>query len=111
MILLFNQVQSISWTLCGNYKNRMLLTTYTSNWVKDFMDIKRESKTDYTDLIILFEHIGSTSVANLDSKAIIDIDIIYSKQSYFEKIKLGLQEIGYYHNGNQGIEQRDVFKR
>ena len=28
-----------------------------------------------------------------------------------KKIKLGLQKIGYYHNGNQGIEDREVFKR
>ena len=57
------------------------------------------------------EHVGSTSVPKLDSKPIIDIDIIYSKQLDFEKIKLGLLNLGYYHNGNQGIEDRDVFKR
>ena len=75
------------------------------------MDIKREIENGLHGFVYTIEHIGSTSVPNLDSKAIIDIDIIYSNQSGFEKIKLGLQEIGYYHNGNQGIEQRDVFKR
>ena len=29
----------------------------------------------------------------------------------FEKIKSGLEKLGYYHNGNQGIEDRYVFKR
>ena len=29
----------------------------------------------------------------------------------FEKIKLDLEKIGYYHNGNQGIQDREVFKR
>ncbi len=57
------------------------------------------------------EHIGSTSVPDLDSKSIIDIDIIYYHQDDFEKIKAGLLTMGYYHNGNQGIENRDVFKR
>ena len=47
----------------------------------------------------------------MDSKPIIDIDIIYSTQQDFEKIKFELEKIGYYHNGNQGIEDRDVFKR
>ena len=89
----------------------MLIKTYTSNWVKDFTDIKREIENGLHGFDYTIEHVGSTSVPNLDSKAIIDIDIIYSKQSGFKKIKLGLQEIGYYHNGNQGIEQRDVFKR
>ena len=48
---------------------------------------------------------------DLDSKPIIDIDIIYYHQGDFEKIKAVLLTMGYYHNGNQGIENRDVFKR
>ena len=47
----------------------------------------------------------------MDSKPIIDIDIIYYKKIDFEEIKLGLEKIGYYHNSNQGIEDREVFKR
>jgi GrpB-like predicted nucleotidyltransferase (UPF0157 family) len=47
----------------------------------------------------------------LESKPIIDIDIVYKNQSHFGKIKFELTRMGYYHNGNQGIEQREVFKR
>lgn len=89
----------------------MLIEKYTSNWIKDFMDLKREIENGLYGLEFNMEHIGSTSVPNLDSKPIIDIDIIYLKQPDFEKIRLGLEKIGYYHNGNQGIEDRDVFKR
>jgi GrpB-like predicted nucleotidyltransferase (UPF0157 family) len=89
----------------------MLLETYTPNWIKDFTNIKSEIENGLYGLDYTIEHIGSTSVPNLDSKPIIDIDIIYSKQLDFEKIKLKLERIGYYHNGNQGIEDRDVFKR
>jgi len=89
----------------------MLIKKYTSNWVKDFTDIKCEIDNGLHGLKYSIEHVGSTSVPNLDSKPIIDIDIIYSKQLDFKKIKLELLKIGYYHNGNQGIEDRDVFKR
>lgn len=91
--------------------NKMLIKPYTSNWIKDFTDIKSEIEIALHRLDVTIEHVGSTSVPNLDSKPIIDIDIIYSKQSDFEKIKSALLKIGYYHNGNQGIEDRDVFKR
>jgi len=57
------------------------------------------------------EHVGSTSVPNLDSKSIIDIDIIHENVEEFDLIKSRLINIGYYHNGNQGIEEREVFKR
>ena len=89
----------------------MILEKYSSNWINDFINIKREIENALNGLTYTIEHVGSTSVPNLDSKPIIDIDIIYSKQQDFEKIKLGLEKIGYYHNGNQGTEDRDVFKR
>ena len=68
-------------------------------------------KKGLTGLAYRIEHVGSTSVPNLDAKDIIDMDILYEHESEFEKIKAGLLKIGYYHNGNQGIEQREVFKR
>jgi GrpB-like predicted nucleotidyltransferase (UPF0157 family) len=89
----------------------MLIETYKSNWIKDFKDLKCEIENGLHGLVYTIEHIGSTSVPNLDSKPIIDIDIIYFKQPDFEKIKLGLEKTGYYHNGNQGIADREVFKR
>jgi GrpB-like predicted nucleotidyltransferase (UPF0157 family) len=89
----------------------MLIEKYTSNWVQDFADIKCKIDNGLPGLEYSIEHVGSTSVPNLASKPIIDIDIIYYNQADWGKIKSGLEEIGYYHNGNQGIEDRDVFKR
>jgi GrpB-like predicted nucleotidyltransferase (UPF0157 family) len=89
----------------------MLIQKYTSNWTKDFADLKREIENGLNGLECRIEHVGSTSVPNLASKPIIDIDIIYSNQTDLKKIKLELKNIGYYHNGNQGIEDREVFKR
>ena len=89
----------------------MLLNAYTSTWIQNFTDIKREIDKGLHGIEFIIEHIGSTSVPNLDSKPIIDIDIIFFKPMDFENIKTGLERIGYYHNGNQGIEGREVFKR
>jgi GrpB-like predicted nucleotidyltransferase (UPF0157 family) len=89
----------------------MLIEKYTSNWIDDFMDLKSKIDSGLYELEYCIEHVGSTAVPNLDSKPIIDIDIIYSGPADFGNIKLRLEEIGYYHNGNQGIEDRDVFKR
>lgn len=89
----------------------MILEKYTPSWIHDFTEIKHEIEFALKGIAYTIEHVGSTAVPNLDSKPIIDIDIIYFKQSDFEKIKSGLEKTGYYHNGNQGIEDRDVFKR
>ena len=60
---------------------------------------------------LAIEHVGSTAIPELAAKPIIDVDIIYNETSDFHLIKKALETIGYYHNGNQGIPGRDVFKR
>ena len=89
----------------------MVLEKYNSNWIRNFTDIKNEIELAFNGIKYSIEHIGSTSVPHLDSKPIIDIDIIYYDPSNFGKIKQRLEALGYYHNGNQGIQDRDVFKR
>lgn len=89
----------------------MLIKKYTSDWIVNFEDLKREIESGLIGLDYKIEHVGSTAVPKLDSKPIVDICIIYTTESEFKKIKSGLISIGYFHNGNQGIEDREVFKR
>ncbi len=89
----------------------MLIEKYTSKWMKDFEDLKREIESGLRGLDYRIEHVGSTAVSNLDAKPIIDIDIVYDNESEFGKVKTGLIKLGYYHNGDQGIKKREVFKR
>ncbi len=89
----------------------MLIHEYQKSWAKSFIKIKEVIKTTIPNIVLEVEHIGSTSVKYLAAKPIIDIDLIYFHSKSFEKVKEGLENIGYYHNGNQGIEGREVFKR
>lgn len=89
----------------------MLLEKYTSDWIKDFADIKREIDIALGGMEYSIEHVGSTSVPHLDSKPIIDLDIIYPFPSDFKHIKARLENFGYFHAGDQGIKDRNVFKR
>ncbi len=89
----------------------MLIEKYTTDWIKNFEDLKREIENGLVGIKYQIEHVGSTSVPKLAAKPIIDIDIIYESQAEFKKIKSGLLRMGYFHNGNQGIEMREVFKR
>ena len=89
----------------------MLIQKYQSSWVADFNAIKSVIEESLTDLDFSIEHVGSTSVKDLAAKAIIDIDIVFYKKEAFETVKVRLEKLGYYHNGNQGIEGREAFKR
>lgn len=89
----------------------MLIRKYNPNWIKDFNDIKKVITEALINLHVPIKHVGSTSIPNLAAKPIIDIDIIFNAPKDFEAVKKGLEKIGYYHNGNQGIPNREVFKR
>lgn len=89
----------------------MLVSEYTIDWVNDFQTIKTILHEALQHLPVTIEHIGSTAIRGLAAKPIIDIDIVFENDVSFTEIKTRLESIGYYHNGNQGITDRDVFKR
>lgn len=89
----------------------MLIQKYNPLWVQHFKSLKKEFKHALQGIFVEIEHIGSTSVIGLAAKPIIDIDIVYWEDEDFEKIKTRLSAIGYFHNGDQGIYEREVFKR
>lgn len=88
-----------------------LIKPYKTSWLNDFTKIKNALNVTLEFLDTSIEHIGSTSVPNLAAKGIIDIDISYTDNVSFEVIKERLMKSGYFHNGNQGINGREVFKR
>ncbi len=89
----------------------MLIQKYNPLWIQNFQNLEVEFRNALHGLNFKIEHIGSTSVVGLAAKPIIDIDIIFYNKLDFQKIKKQLISIGYYHNGDQGIPGREVFKR
>jgi GrpB-like predicted nucleotidyltransferase (UPF0157 family) len=89
----------------------MLIQTYKESWIADFNAISKILVETLVNLNVSVEHIGSTSIPNLAAKPIIDVDIVFDKDTDFTEIKALLESLDYYHNGNQGIINREVFKR
>jgi GrpB-like predicted nucleotidyltransferase (UPF0157 family) len=89
----------------------LLLIEYNPEWITHFDAIKGKLSNALIGCCVRIEHVGSTAIPGLSAKPIIDMDIIYNDAAEFEHIKSGLQSVGYYHNGNQGLQGREVFKR
>ena len=83
---------------------------YDKAWKSDFEKIKNELENAIGDCIIGIEHVGSTSVEGLSAKPCIDIDVIIKDYSVFEAVVERLNAIGYIHEGNLGIPDREAFK-
>lgn len=89
----------------------MLIQKYQKEWPEKFEALRKILQNALADLAIEIEHIGSTAVPGLAAKPIIDIDIIYYPSVNLEEIITRLSTLDYYHNGDQGISGREVFKR
>lgn len=89
---------------------RVMVLPYDARWKSDFAQIKQEIDAAIGDLIVGIEHVGSTSVEGLSAKPCIDIDVIIRDYSVFDAVVARLGAIGYTHEGNLGIAEREAFK-
>ena len=89
---------------------RVEVVPYDEKWESAFKEIKNEIEAVIGDIILGIEQIGSTSVKGLSAKPCIDIDVIIKDYSVFDIIVTRLEVIGYIHEGNLGIKDREAFK-
>ena len=89
---------------------KVVVLPYDVAWQSAFEKIKGEIEEAIDDLIIGIEHVGSTSVEGLSAKPCIDIDVIIKDYSVFTAVVEALKGIGYIHEGDLGIKDREAFK-
>ena len=75
-----------------------------------FEEIKSEIEAAIGDLIVGIEHVGSTSVEGLSAKPCIDMDVIIRDYAVFDAVVEKLEAIGYIHEGDLGIQDREAFR-
>ena len=89
---------------------RVVVVPYDEAWKNAFEEIKTKIEAEIGALIIGIEHVGSTSVEGMSAKPCIDIDVIIKDYSVFDEIVRKLGAIGYIHEGDLGIKDREAFK-
>ena len=90
--------------------SKVIVVSYDKAWKSAFEEIKQEIEDALGSFTIGIEHIGSTSVEGMSAKPCIDIDVIIKDYTVFDEIVRKLGAIGYIHEGNLGIKDREAFK-
>ena len=90
--------------------SKVTVVPYDEAWETDFLAIKAELEDALGDLIIGTEHVGSTSVKGMSAKPCIDVDVVIKDYSVFDAIVSRLSSLGYVHEGDLGIKDREAFK-
>ncbi|TDF95027.1 GrpB family protein [Paenibacillus piri] len=84
---------------------------YDAEWKIQFERIKEMIVGYIGDLVLAVEHVGSTSVEGLSAKPIIDLDVVMDSYDVLPTIIERLEQAGFEHQGNLGIEGREAFRR
>ena len=88
---------------------KVVVLPYDRTWKSAFEDIRSEIESAIGDLIIGIEHVGSTAVEGLSAKPCIDVDVVIKDYTIFAAVVEKLAGIGYFHEGDLGIEGREAF--
>ena len=91
-------------------RKKVIVLPYDPAWKDAFEEIKGEIEAALGDLILGVEHVGSTSVEGLSTKPCIDVDVVIADYSVFAEVVRKLEAIGYSHEGDLGIRDREAFR-
>lgn len=89
--------------------SKVIVLPYDRAWKSAFEDIRQEIEAALSGLLLGIEHVGSTAVEGLSAKPCIDLDVIIQDYTFFHGVVQKLERIGYTHEGDLGIPDREAF--
>ncbi|MNW52710.1 dephospho-CoA kinase/protein folding accessory domain-containing protein [compost metagenome] len=89
----------------------VIIENYNDDWPLKFLELQEILSQHLGDLALSIEHVGSTSVPGLAAKPIIDLDIVIDSMELLSQVIEKLNNLGYIHEGDLGIENRETFAR
>lgn len=78
-------------------------------WPTRFQELRDRVTAVLGELIVVIEHVGSTSVPGCAAKPIIDLDVIISSIIDLPQVIERLATLGYVHDGDLGTPGREAF--
>nr|WP_077601996.1 GrpB family protein [Oceanobacillus sojae] len=90
---------------------KVRLSLYNSEWVSEYNKECKRLNELFGDLVIQFEHFGSTSIVNMKAKPVIDMMVIVKDIDKVDQFNPRLKELGYDPAGEWGIEGRRLLRK
>jgi GrpB-like predicted nucleotidyltransferase (UPF0157 family) len=92
----------------GQAQPRLVVVTYDPQWPARFAEIRGTIQRTIPGTYHSVEHVGSTAVPGMAANPIIDIDVVM-REGMFERIRRGLESLGYVYEGDLGGPGRRSF--
>jgi len=85
------------------------IIAYDPEWPGQFELLRRFFESELGELVQEIYHVGSTAVAGLSAKPVIDLDIVLKDLSLLDHAIAQLGVLGYTYRGEMGISGRHAF--
>ena len=89
---------------------RVLVVDYDPSWPDLFETLRRPVWAAVRDVALAIEHVGSTAVPGLAAKPVSDMDVVVASSNSMSEAIEKLATLGYIHQGNLGIQDREAFE-
>ena len=89
---------------------KVTVLPYRKEWQAAFEAIRAEIAAALGDLALAIEHVGSTAVEGMSAKPCIDIDVVIADRAALAAVIERLAVVGYEHEGDLGIRDREAFR-
>ncbi len=87
----------------------IIIVDYDPNWPTLFHELRDRVAAVLGDLVVVIEHVGSTSIPGCPAKPIIDMDVVISSITDLPQAIARLATLRYVHEGDLGIPDREAF--
>jgi GrpB-like predicted nucleotidyltransferase (UPF0157 family) len=87
----------------------VVIADYDPSWPAVFEQLRDRLTTCLGSLGVVIEHVGSTAVAGLAAKPIIDLDVVIADRTDLPAVIQRLRPLGYQHEGDLGVPGREAF--
>jgi GrpB-like predicted nucleotidyltransferase (UPF0157 family) len=85
------------------------VVAYSKDWATQFDRVAADLRRALSAVSVAsIEHVGSTAVAGLAAKPILDIDVIVGHRDVAIAVA-ALEDVGYRHRGDLGVTDREAF--
>ncbi len=91
-------------------RRSVVVVDYDPNWVTGFDELSARIAPSLGSVAVRIEHVGSTSVPGLAAKPIIDLVVVVADRSDVPLAIERLAALGYRHQGNLGVDDREAFR-
>jgi GrpB-like predicted nucleotidyltransferase (UPF0157 family) len=87
----------------------IVIVDYDPEWPTEFDRLRERAAQAVGDVVVSIEHVGSTAVPRLAAKPVIDLVVVVHPGDVEVAIDR-LVAIGYVHEGDRGVEEREAFR-